>query len=319
MTKIKTSVFLALLMLMVAVCGCTKNEQPPAAEPVQRDYYACSYPIFAMAEGLLKGVDDVQLHCLIQPQDGCLRDYAISDWDLALLSSADAVFAGGRGLESFESMLYTLGEKGPVVTAVLYDMELSSQKAINSSREEDSHWTGDNPHIYLSIDAAAEIAERIAAALTVLDPDNQEIYKTNLQTTTNRLKSLQGELQQLLNTVQKEPVIIMNEALVYAAGEYGLTIECCYVRESGEKLEDYDFESCLQMLSAYQSRVILIEKQAPFSLIQALQDAGYKVIPMDTLSTRRADEGFDGYIDAHRENVQAIVETFKAQENAANN
>ena len=56
-----------------------------------------------------------------------MRDYALSDWDLSVVAyDADAVVLAGRGLESFESSLYALGEDGPAVItamtgAVLYN------------------------------------------------------------------------------------------------------------------------------------------------------------------------------------------------------
>ncbi|MBQ3423728.1 MAG: hypothetical protein IJH38_00820, partial [Clostridia bacterium] len=87
--------------------------------------YASFYPIYALADGVTRSVPDVELHCLVQPQDGCLRSYQLSDWDLALLKrGADAVISGGRGLESFEDALFTLGKEGPAVSAVLYNIDL---------------------------------------------------------------------------------------------------------------------------------------------------------------------------------------------------
>ena len=74
-------------------------------------------PFYALTALLTDGIDGLQLSCLVQPQDGCLRDYALSDWDLYTLASADIIIAGGRGLESFESTLQSLGAAGPVAVS----------------------------------------------------------------------------------------------------------------------------------------------------------------------------------------------------------
>ena len=311
MQGIKRIGIFALILALLFTMGCaSKAESTPEADaPV--NLYASFYPFYAIADMLIEGTD-VRLNCLVQPQDGCLRAYTLSDWDLALLnSSADAVIIGGRGLESFEGVLYALGEDGPAVTAVFYDMELFEQKAVNTSEDTDSHWSDANPHIYMSIDGALEIAQRIAATLVMLDAEHEAIYSKNLENAQNRLRSLQETLENKLSGSRKRRVIVMNEALVYAAKEYGLKVDLYYERESGENIEGYDLDSCLDTLNASDSRIVLIEKQAPQSLVNALREAGFIVALMDTMSTRRADEGSDGYIEAHMENVQALAEAFE--------
>ena len=158
-----------LLAAALSGCGLHAEEEVPQ-EPEALNVYATFYPIYALTALVADGVPDLQVNCLTQPMDGCLRSYSLSDWDMALLmQSADVVIAGGRGLEAFESTLYALGENGPAVTSVLYNLELATVKPANETGEE-SHWTDENPHIYMTIDGAITIAERIAANLAVLDP-----------------------------------------------------------------------------------------------------------------------------------------------------
>lgn len=312
MQGIKRIAVFALILALLFTMGCARKAEPAPEADAPVNLYVSFYPLYAITDMLIEDTD-VRLNCLAQPQDGCLRAYTLSDWDLALLtSSADAVIIGGRGLESFEGVLYTLGEDGPAVAAIFYDMELSEQKAVNTSEGVDSHWSGANPHIYMSIDGAMEIAQRIAATLVILDAEHEAIYKKNLENAQNRLKSLQEMIEKTLSGSRKRRVIMMNEALAYAAGEYGLKVELYYERESGEDIKGYDLESCLEALNASDSRIVLIEKQAPQSLVNALREAGFIVALMDTMSTRRAAEGADGYFEAHLENAQALAEAFEA-------
>lgn len=303
---------LALILLLTAGCAGQKTaeEAPQQTEDMPLNVYTTFYPLYAIADMLAEG-GNIQLHCLVQPQDGCLRAYALSDWDLALLSgSADAVIAGGCGLESFETILYALGEDGPIVSAVFYDMELTEQKAVNTSEDTDSHWNDANPHIYMSIDGAKEIASRIAATFVLLDNENEAVYNENLESAQQKLQALQDELQAMLKDARKRRVIVMNEALVYAAEEYGLKVDLYYERESGADIEDYDLDACLNTLEASDARIVLLEKQAPSSLMEHLEEAGFIVVPMDTMSTRRADEGAEGYFEAQRANVRALCNAF---------
>lgn len=295
-----------LLAAALSGCGLHAEEEVPQ-EPEALNVYATFYPIYALTALVADGVPDLQINCLVQPMDGCLRSYSLSDWDLALLArSADAVIAGGRGLEAFESTLYALGENGPAVTSVLYNLELATVKPANETGE-DSHWTDENPHIYMTIDGAIAIAERIAANLAVLDPKYGDLYDKNLQETKNRLESLRIEMHEVAGGLQGQKVIVMNEALVYAAQEYGLDVELCYARESGEGIYDRDLEACIELLSTCDARVVLLEKQAPEALCGALEEAGFRVAALDVLSTRRASEGAEGYFEAQLANARALA------------
>lgn len=305
--------FLCLCLCVLSLNSCTKNESSEADPGTS--IYATFYPLYIAAEWLVDGVSDVQVNCLVQPQDGCLRDYQLSDWDLALLSSADLILAGGRGLESFESVLYALGEDGPVVSSLLYNMDLRQQSGVNTQRDSLSHWLDVNPHIYMGIDGMREIVQRTANTLMMFDPENDQIYHDNLEKAQDNLDTLRKELTATLSHLKDEKVIVMNEALVYAADTYSLKVDLFYDRESGTSLYDADLDACMKALSRSEAKVVLIEKQAPQSFCEALEAAGYSVARMDILSTMQASEAKEGYFEAHRANAQAIINAFAKSAN----
>ena len=311
--KRKALVFALCAALLAAVLsGCAKRaEEQNQQDDGILDVYVGFYPIYAIAEMIVQDVPDVRLNCLVQPQDGCLRAYSLSDWDLALLSHADAVLIGGRGLESFESLLYALGEDGPGVSALLYNMELSSTEA---AADEDSHWHGENPHIYMESGGAIALAERIAGSLSLLDAGHSELYAANLEKAKSELSAFQQEIRMLNAHLKGESVILMHEALLYTAEEYGLKVEKCIQRESGVAFYDSTLANCLSELKSCTSRVILIEKQAPEAFCKALEAAGFRLAKLDTLSTHPANDGAEGYFEALRTNAAAINAAFAAGE-----
>lgn len=307
---------MAAVLLCICICACTLSgcakKQTPEMESSVLSVYATNYPLFAFTQMITANVPDVQLSCLTQPQDGCLRSYQISDWDYALLTrGASAIIAGGCGLESYESLLFALGESGPAVSFVLYGMDFVQINGKNTQPDSESHWLDPNPHVYMSFEGAMELLSRICETMKIFDPDHAEIYSTNLADAQNRLGSLRDECQTMVAFAEGMPVIVMNEALVYLPQTYNLEIELCYDRESGEEPEGNDLKACLSMLGSCDSRVVLIEKQAPAAFCKALEDAGFIVARLDVLSTRRADEGFDGYFAAQRENAYVLAEALK--------
>lgn len=294
-----------LLALLLGLSGCRPLVD---SEEEAISIYATVYPIYALTEGLMSDVPDAELHCLVQPQDGCLRAYSLSDWDIYLLaSSADAIIAGGRGLESYESTLFSWGDAGPAVSAVLYNIELYNQDDNEYSDEDSSHLDGANPHLYMSVSGAKQLAESIAATLVSLDPDYADTYVANEASVQERLDALAAEISDIAGDLAGQPVILMNEALIYLAQDLELDVAEWYDRESSVALYDDELQSCLEKLSSSEAKVILIERQAPQIFVEALESAGFVVAKIDIFSTHRAENGgFEDYLKTQRENVQAI-------------
>ena len=306
MRRRAVAALLALAALLL--CGC-RPVVPDEEKPIS--IYATVYPIYALTDAVMRDVPNAQLHCLVQPQDGCLRDYQLSDWDLALLDrSADAVIMGGRGLESFESALFAWGASGPAVSAVLYNLELYNQDQASQDGEE-SHLAGANPHLYMSIDGAKQIVESVGAMLVSLDPDYADRYARNVDSALEALDALKADALKTAGEVKGRRVILMSESLVYVARDYGLEIADWIDREPATGLYDDVLEDCLARLAEVDAQVVLIESQAPRRLVETLEAAGYAVARIDILSTHRENDGFDAYIRAQTANAESIRDAFR--------
>ena len=77
---------------------------------------------------------------------------------------------------------------------------------------------------------------------------------------------------------------------------------------------DNEINKCLDRLKATDCRVILIEKQAPQALTEALEGEGFSVARLDVLSAHRESEGFDAYVEAQSANARAILDAFARAE-----
>lgn len=309
-TRLRRVIALILISLIIlALSGCKPLNLP---ENESISVYATFYPVYAMTEAVMDGVPNMELHCMAQPQDGCLRAYQLSDWDTSLLASgADAVIMGGRGLESFESDLFGWGDDGPAISAVLYNLELYNQQE-KVDGESESHLKGPNPHLYMSLPGAKRIIESISATMASLDPQYAQSYGENAEKAAARLDELYSGTRSELAEYAGQPVILMNEALIYVAGDYDLAVAEWIDRESGASMGDSELSTTLDRLAQVEARVVLIEKQAPQRLVEALEAAGYAVARIDILSTHREGEGFDAYLEIQRGNARAIREAFES-------
>ncbi len=295
---------LALLVaLTMAGCG------PIVEDDVQTlSVYATFYPIYALTDAVMDGVPDAELHCLVQPQDGCLRSYRLSDWDAALLAAgADAVMLGGRGLESFESALFDWGDDGPAVSAILYNLELHDAGS-EGNAESESHFRGQNPHLYMSLDGARQMVSSIAAMLQSMDPRYADQYAANAAKADAALQAAMDEARGILEGCRDRRVAVLNEALIYCAVDYGLEIAETIERESGDGMSGEALQKCTDRLSDAEIDAILIEKQAPQAFVEAIEAAGFSVARLDVMSTHAEGEGFDAYLQIQLGNARAIAE-----------
>lgn len=299
--------FIAVLLLAaLLLTSCSRIVEEDSTEAIT--LYATFYPIYALTQMIVEGVPDLTLNCLVQPQDGCLRNYSLSDWDIYLLAySADGVIMGGNGLEAFEDTLTSMGESGPAVVEVLYDLDWI-EEAEAPSDEEASHWSGKNPHAYLSLEAAKLILSNIAASMSVLDARYADIYEANLNAAHTKIDALQAELGALTADCSGIPTALLSEATAYAAKDYGLNVVAQFQRESGTTLYGSELEMCLDQIKESGAQLALVEQQAPKTLTDALINAGICVAKVDILSTHRAAEGSTGYFDAMYANAQALAD-----------
>lgn len=299
---------LLLIILTSVLSGCRKLVQD---EDGPISVYATFYPIYALTDAVMRNVPDAALHCLVQPQDDCLRAYQLSDWDVALLvRGADVVIAGGRGLESFESTLFGWGESGPAISAVLYNLELYNQDQV-ADGEAPSHLQGPNPHLYMSLEGAKQIVESISATMVSLDPVYSDRYIENSQVSVEALDELLEASRAKLAAYAGGRVALMSETLVYMARDYNFEIVEWIKRETGANYGDNELAGWLERLDKARPDIVLIERQAPQALREALEAAGYAVAAIDVLSTHAEGEGFDKYLEIQGENAQVLLDAFE--------
>lgn len=303
---------LALLLIpLLLLSGCVHVAQPePIKEPEGKLIYASFYPLYALAERVVKGVPNMTVKVLVQPQDGCLREYDLSEWDIAKIAASDAMIVGGRGLETFESALMDQEEgEGIAAIGAMNGLTLIGQGE-EVDGELESHLQGENPWLFLSVDGAEQIMESIAGGMAGLDPGFEEMYADNLAHGEEALHKLQMDSQEILLQAKPQPVALLHEGLPYLAEDLGLNVVCQVDREPGSELYDNDLKAAIDQMNAAGAKVALIEIQAPDQLKQALKEAGFQVALIDTLSTFPIGAGFDHYLEAMKGNAQAVADAF---------
>lgn len=296
-----------ILALILSGCAPVVDDKDI---PENYNIYASFLPSYMLSDLVIgENVPGMKLHLLIQPQDGCMRSYNLSDWDAYMAMNADAVILIGNGFETFESALMGLGENGPSVISASSSLVLDST---GYSENEESHLNGANPWLFLSVSGAYDLTEAIAANMIALDPDYEEIYIKNLNEAYERFEKLKNEIALLREKTDSEmPVALAHEGLGYIANDFGLNVVAQIDRESGAYPEDGELKDMLRMLSESGAQAVLIEKQAPNALLRAFEEAGYIVVLIDTLSAGTGQMGGEAYFERMLENARAVSGAIK--------
>jgi len=305
----KTRTAAMILVALMLLTGCS-----PIVEQQKENtsVYATFYPLYALTSMIADGAENVEAHCLVQPQDDCLRSYQLSDWDLYLLAySADAVISAGSGLEGFSDKLKVMGETSLPVAEVMPGLDLYQTDGLV---DEENHFSGAIPHLYMSVEGAEQIAERIEGSLSLLSEQNADTFEQNLVAFKNRLIEIRDEIKKQTEVCIGKSAAVLHEALFYTARDCGLEIAGWYERESGEMLSGAGLDDCLNMLRDCGAEIVLLEKQAPSALVKMLEEAGYTVVRLDIMSTLTESDGAEAYLEVLRSNALAVAEACSALE-----
>ena len=298
MKKVFASVLIAAMLLMC----CTSVS---VAQSAQHTVYATVAPVFALTEGLLRGIDDFSVSQLVQPQLDCIRLYELSDWDIVQLSSAEICVIWGHGLESFSDTL-TQAESGPAIITISDEAKEYSIDSDMSDYDYYEHYSGSNPNSYMSIEYIGNALDALYSTMSSLYPDYSDRFLSNYERMKAQIDEATAQLKTLSEAADASPAAALFEGAPYMLDELNIEWEYIYPRELASDVEGEDLTELMNVLESSNASYVVIEQQAPMSLKQALTDAGWQVKQVSTLTTLN-EPTLEEYISYLLNNVEAII------------
>ena len=222
--------------------------------------------------------------------------------DAARISDADLVLEHGLGLSPWMGSLRA-NAQGPVVTigAVVADHAVRSDDGVL------------DPHLWMSPELAADYVDRIAEALTEVDPDHGSLYATNALEFQRELADLDDELQAIFTTIPPEhrQLVTPHDAYRYFAEHFGLEVLGTLVGVTTE--EEPSARQVSELVDAVRDSgvpAIFIESTVPPRQIERVaQDADVAIAgPLYGDSLGEPGSGAESYVGMMRTNTITIVE-----------
>ena len=285
-----------LLLPMLLLCGCT---QKTAA-----DIAATTLPVYDFTSALCQGTP-LTVTRLVTEEVSCLHNYSLNVRQVQAAEAADVIVQSGAGLEEF---LHDLLQDKAVIDASegigLLCAEEEPEHHDHHAHEGHSH--EEDPHIWLSPENAAVMAENICRGLCQRYPQYQEIFRSNLPGLLEQLAALQAYGEQKLTGLSCREMIPFHDGFSYFAQSFGLTIVEAVEEESGSEASAKELIHLIELVREHDLPAIFVEKNGSSSAASILsRETGVKVYTLDMAMSGSS------YFDAMYHNIDTIKEALQ--------
>jgi len=137
---------------------------------------------------------------------------------MRLASASACIYTGNLGFET--AWIDRLKKNNPKVRFFRNDSGI--QLIENEESMHDHHHHSGDPHIWTSPRNALIMVDNIYKALCEISPENKDLYYTNLQKISEKIKQTDDLIATLLQNSKQKSFIIFHPSLTYFARDYGL-------------------------------------------------------------------------------------------------
>ena len=288
--------FFLLLLPLLLLWGCTPK---PSA-----DIAATTLPVYDFTSALCQGTP-LTVTRLVTEEVSCLHNYSLNVRQVQAAEAADVIVQSGAGLEEF---LHDVLENKSVIDASegidLLCAEEDEDHHEHHAHEGHSH--EEDPHIWLSPENAALMAENICRGLCQHYPQYQGVFQSNLPGLLEQLDSLQAYGEQELAGLSCREMIPFHDGFSYFARSFGLTIVEAVEEESGSEASARELIHLIELVRAHGLPAIFVEKNGSGSAASILsRETGAKVYTLDMAMSGSS------YFDAMYHNIDTIKEALQ--------
>jgi len=274
MKVVRKSLFLFLALLVLGAC---KN----APEKSNTQKIAVSIlPLKYFVERI--GGKDYEVNVLVPPGSGP-ETWEPSPKDMAALSSATLFYF--TGYLEFEVLLAgKLSASGPKPVNLSGGVTLiQSEESAAEAHAGHAHFSGVDPHYWVSPLEARVIAGHIQQSLSVLNPAKNEFYAANYQAFMKELDSLDRYIHMKLDPKKMRSFIIYHPSLAYYARDYNL-IQLSLESE-GKQPSTMHMKELVDLSKKNEIKQIFVQKQFDRQITASLsKEIGAELITLDHLS-----------------------------------
>lgn len=299
MKRIVSWILILFMILPLAGCADGSAEQVTVA--------VTFYPLYILAENVLKDIGQVRLVSMTPPATGCLHDYQLLPRDMRTLAGASMLLINGAGMESFlpdvENQFKNL-----VVVDCSRGVELLAGDEHGEEEHASAHDHGEfNSHIWLDPKNAVQMVRNMSSALQSLLPEEAAKINANAEQYIGVLTALDEELRAAIDALPRKTIVTFHEAFPYFARAYSLEVAAVVALEPDEAPSPRMLSDVISQVKAAGNPPLFTEPQYESdALIAVARETGAPVYELDPLVT--GDGAMTAYQDVMRKNLTVLQE-----------
>jgi zinc/manganese transport system substrate-binding protein len=214
--KIRSLAVVAASVLVLAGCAITEPEAQPTQIPFDGITIVASTNVWGdIAKSI--GGDRVQVVSIIENFAQDPHSYEASARDQLAVNEADLIVANGGGYDPFiDALAKTAGNKEIVYAYIAEEL---------AAKEDGGHihdHSDGNEHVWYDFHVAEDFANRLAAALAVLDSEYSNLYSDNLIDFQGEIEILEDRMAEVAGKYAGATVIASEPVANYLLIELGL-------------------------------------------------------------------------------------------------
>lgn len=220
--------------IAAAIVGAVLGHGGGAAVAAEITVVASIKPVHSLVAGVMQGVGEP---ALLVKAGRSPHDYSMRPSEARALADADLVFWIGPQLEAFmarsiealagDARVVALSEAEGVQRLATREGGVWTERGATGPLEEGDggHERAEfDMHLWLDPHNAQAMVDAIVAALSGADPGNAAAYQQNGAALRDRLKLLDGALEQQLAPVRDRPYVVFHDAYQSFERRYGLNV-----------------------------------------------------------------------------------------------
>ncbi|WP_330948928.1 metal ABC transporter solute-binding protein, Zn/Mn family [Virgibacillus sp. MG-45] len=305
----------SILFILLVITGCSANDKS-ANQDDELTIYTSIYPIQYIVERLGEETVNVQS---VYPPGVDAHTYEPTSKDIAAIAKGDAFIYLGAGLEGFaETAADALAQENVTSIELGAHEELfhtTMDKEEEHTEEDHGHDHGDHdPHIWLDPIRMKEMSAIVADALITLNPQEEEMYATNLQALNKDLEVLDEQYSKVLTNKQQKKLLVAHKAFGYWEERYGIEQIAISGISSSEEPSQKDLVRIVEQAEKYQLDYIIFEQNTSNRVSEIIQtQIGAKALTIHNLAvlTELDTEQNADYFSLMEKNLKTLDEALQ--------
>lgn len=286
---------LACLMTMFVLVGCSQTDRLSSDTSEEGlDIVTSFYPVYQITKEVAGDLNNVRM---IQSGSG-IHGFEPSAQDVAAIQSSDVFVYHSEILESWAKRLEETLDDSVVVIEGSKGLDLKRVQGledVEASEELDEHKLYD-PHSWLDPVLVADETQRIAQALSELDPEHAEVYQSNEQAIREKADQLVDEYTTKFQPLEQKTFVTQHTAFAYLADRFGLTQLGIAGIDAESEPNPKQMKEVEAFIREYQVGTIFVEPNVSEQSARALSaETGAEIVTLSPLETdpKNTDSYFD--------------------------